>query len=90
MKRIRCDIGAGSRNLRRLSAQEKSKGAEMTGMLCSSKCAKQDSGKSACDASCKGQGGDVVFVEDHSSGTHRWPAGLCSAPIWRSAAISRQ
>jgi hypothetical protein len=52
-----------------LSAQEKSKGAEMTGMLCSAKCVKQDAGKSACDASCKEQGGDVVFVDDQGRAT---------------------
>lgn len=41
----------------------------MTGVLCSSKCVKQETGKSACDASCKDQGGDVVFIDDQGKAT---------------------
>jgi hypothetical protein len=51
------------------SAQNKSKGTEMTGWICDSKCVKQDAGKAACDASCTTTGGYAVFVDDQGKVT---------------------
>ena len=52
-----------------MSAQDKSKGTEMTGTICDQKCVKQDAGKAACDASCTEKGGDAVFVDDQGKAT---------------------
>ena len=52
-----------------MSAQDKSKGTEMTGMICDQKCVKQDAGKSACDASCTEKSGDAAFVDDEGKAT---------------------
>jgi hypothetical protein len=40
------------------------KGTEMTGMLCDSKCVKQDAAKASCDLSCTEKSGDVSFIDD--------------------------
>jgi hypothetical protein len=45
------------------------KGTEMTGVLCDSKCVKQDAGKAACDSTCSEKGKDVVFVDDEGKAT---------------------
>ncbi|HET8888699.1 MAG TPA: hypothetical protein VFQ41_07330 [Candidatus Angelobacter sp.] len=52
-----------------MSAQDKSKGAEMTGTICDQKCVKQDAGKSACDNSCTEKSGVAVFVDDQGKAT---------------------
>jgi len=52
-----------------MSAQDKSKGTEMTGTICDQKCVKQDAGKAACDASCTEKSGDAVFVDDQGKAT---------------------
>lgn len=52
-----------------MSAQDKSKGTEMTGTICDQKCVKQDAGKSACDTSCTEKSGDAVFVDDQGKAT---------------------
>jgi hypothetical protein len=52
-----------------VSAQDKSKGTEMTGMICDQKCVKQDAGKAACDASCTEKSGEAVFVDDEGKAT---------------------
>ena len=52
-----------------MSAQEKSKGTEMTGTICDQKCVKQDAGKAACDSSCTEKSGDAVFVDDQGKAT---------------------
>jgi hypothetical protein len=45
------------------------KGTEMTGVLCSAKCVKQDAGKAACDTNCSEKSADVVFVDDEGKAT---------------------
>jgi hypothetical protein len=45
-------------------AKDKAAGMEMTGVVCHSKCVKQDAEKSSCDANCKEKSGDVVFIDD--------------------------
>jgi hypothetical protein len=52
-----------------MSAQDKSKGTEMTGTICDQKCVKQDAGKAACDSSCTEKSGDAVFVDDQGKAT---------------------
>lgn len=52
-----------------MSAQDKSKGTEMTGTICDQKCVKQDAGKAACDTSCTEKSGDAVFVDDQGKAT---------------------
>jgi hypothetical protein len=52
-----------------MSAQEKSKGTEMTGTICDQKCVKQDAGKAACDTSCTENSGNAVFVDDLGKAT---------------------
>lgn len=47
-----------------LFAQESSKGHEMTGTICNSKCVVQQSGAPTCDRSCTDTSGDCVFVGD--------------------------
>lgn len=49
-----------------MSAEEKDKaaGMEMTGVVCNSKCVKQDADKASCDANCNNKGGEVVFIDD--------------------------
>jgi hypothetical protein len=49
--------------------QDKSKGSEMTGWICSSKCVKQNAGVAACDANCTDKSGDAVFVDDQGKVT---------------------
>ena len=52
-----------------VSAQDKSKGIEMTGVICDQKCVKQDAAKSACDASCTDKSGVALFVDDEGKAT---------------------
>jgi hypothetical protein len=52
-----------------MSAQDKSKGTEMTGTICDQKCVKQDAGKATCDSSCTEKSGDAVFVDDQGKAT---------------------
>ncbi len=52
-----------------LSAQNKGKGTEMTGWICTSKCVKQVDGKATCDPNCKEKGGEAVFVDDQGKVT---------------------
>ena len=52
-----------------MSAQDNSKGTEMTGTICDQKCVKQDAGKAACDTSCTEKSGDAVFVDDQGKAT---------------------
>jgi hypothetical protein len=51
------------------SKSTESKGTEMVGYLCDSKCVKQDAGKSVCDTSCSEKGNDCVFVDDEGKVT---------------------
>jgi hypothetical protein len=52
-----------------LFPQDKAKGTEMTGVLCNSKCVKQDAGKAVCDSTCSEKSKDVVFVDDQGKAT---------------------
>ena len=61
-----------------LSAQDTSKGGtdqgamkgtEMTGMLCDSKCVKQDAAKASCDLSCTEKSGEATFIDDDGKAT---------------------
>lgn len=45
-------------------AQDAGKATPMTGMLCNSKCVKQDSGQAACDQKCAEKKGDIVLIDD--------------------------
>ena len=47
-----------------LSAQDKSKASEMTGMVCDQSCVQQDGDKATCDTSCKKHSGQAVFLDD--------------------------
>lgn len=47
-----------------VSAGDKSKGTEMTGMLCDQKCVKADAEKAACDLTCTEHSGNAVFLDD--------------------------
>lgn len=46
------------------TGQSQSKGQEMTGWICNSKCVSHAAAKAACDETCTDTSGDVVFVED--------------------------
>lgn len=46
------------------TGQSQSKGHEMTGWICNSKCVTHTAAKAACDETCTDTSGDVVFVED--------------------------
>jgi hypothetical protein len=45
------------------------KGTEMTGMLCDSKCVKQDAAKASCDLSCTEKSGEATFIDDDGKAT---------------------
>lgn len=45
-------------------AQDKTKGTEMTGWVCNSKCVTQNADKASCDQNCTDKSGDAVFVDD--------------------------
>lgn len=47
-----------------VSAQDKSKASEMTGMVCDQSCVQQDGDKATCDTSCKKHSGEAVFLDD--------------------------
>ena|ERR1700756_4626198 len=47
-----------------VSAQDKSKTLEMTGMVCDQSCVQQDGDKATCDTSCKKHSGEAVFLDD--------------------------
>jgi hypothetical protein len=69
MKRMAALLALALGTTMLLSAQDKSKGTEMTGMICDQKCVKQEAGKAACDASCTEKSGDAVFVDDEGKAT---------------------
>src|SRR5690349_10770960 len=69
MKRMAALLALALGTAMLMSAQDKSKGTEMTGMICDQKCVKQDAGKSACDASCSEKSGIAVFVDDEGKAT---------------------
>jgi len=62
-----------------LSAQDTSKGGtdqaaatqgtEMTGMLCDTKCVKQDGDKASCNSDCSRNSGEVTFIDDEGKAT---------------------
>ena len=45
------------------------KGTEMTGMLCDSKCVKQDAAKASCDLNCTEKSGQATFIDDEGKAT---------------------
>jgi hypothetical protein len=69
MKRMAALLALALGTAMLMSAQDKSKGTEMTGMICDQKCVKQDAGKSACDAGCTEKSGNAVFVDDEGKAT---------------------
>jgi len=45
-------------------AEDATKGAEMTGWLCNSKCVTRSASQAACDQNCVDKSGDTVLVDD--------------------------
>ena len=45
------------------------KGTEMTGMLCDTKCVKQDGDKASCNPDCTRNSGEVTFIDDDGKAT---------------------
>lgn len=70
-----------------LSAQEKSKGTEMTGTFCDQKCVTQDAGKAACDLSCTEQSGEAVFVDDQGKATKVANPEMCKGKMGKKVKI---
>jgi hypothetical protein len=64
MKRLAALLALILGSLISASAQDQSKTMEMTGMVCDEKCVTHDSGRAACDASCKAHSGQAVFLDD--------------------------
>jgi hypothetical protein len=58
------DTGKGS-----MDQAASTKGTEMTGMLCDSKCVKQDAGKASCDLNCSEKSGEATFIDDGGKAT---------------------
>jgi len=79
MKRMAALLALALGTAMLMSAQDKSKGTEMTGMICDQKCVKQDAGKAACDASCTEKSGDAVFVDANTFVYHFAPDPLLGA-----------
>jgi hypothetical protein len=52
-----------------LYAQQTTKGHEMMGTICDSKCVTQSAGQSSCDLNCTQKGGDAVFIQDNGKVT---------------------
>jgi hypothetical protein len=64
MKRIAWLLIAALLSAVSLYADDTGKMTEMSGMLCSSKCVKQDASHASCDLNCADKTGDVVLVDD--------------------------
>src|SRR5579863_3319534 len=47
-----------------MCAEDATKGAEMTGWLCNSKCVARTATQAACDQNCVDKTGDAVVVDD--------------------------
>jgi hypothetical protein len=50
-------------------AQQTTKGVDMSGTICDSKCVTHSGGQSACDSNCTQTGGGPVFIEDNGKVT---------------------
>ncbi len=70
-----------------MSAQDQSKGIEMTGILCDQKCVKQDAGKATCDLSCREKSGQVVFVDDGGKATKVANPEICKGKMGKKVKI---
>jgi hypothetical protein len=70
-----------------MSAQDTSKGIEMTGTICDQKCVKQDAGKAACDLSCTEKNGDRIFVDDQGKATKVANPEICEGKMGKKVKI---
>jgi hypothetical protein len=70
-----------------MSAEDKSKGTEMTGVICDQKCVKQDEGKAACDLSCSETGGGAIFVDDQGKATKVANPAICEGKMGKKVKI---
>ena len=70
-----------------MSAQDQSKGTEMTGTICDQKCVKQDAGKAACDLSCTETSGEAVFVDDEGKATKVANPEVCKGKMGKKVKI---
>jgi hypothetical protein len=87
MKRIAALLTLALGTTMFVSAQDKSKGTEMTGMICDQKCVKQDAGKAACDLSCTEKSGDAVFVDDEGKATKVANPAICEGKMGKKVKI---
>jgi hypothetical protein len=70
-----------------MSAEDKSKGNEMTGTICDQKCVRQDAGKAACDLSCTETGGDAIFVDDQGKATKVANPAICEGKVGKKVKV---
>jgi hypothetical protein len=70
-----------------MSAQDQSKGTEMTGTLCDQQCVKQDAGRAACDLACTEKSGQAVFVDDEGKATKVANPEICKGKMGKRVKI---
>jgi len=71
-----------------LSAGEKSKPSQMSGIICDQKCVKQDaSGKSACDSSCTEQSGEAVLVDNEGKAWKVTNPDICKGHMGKKVKV---
>jgi hypothetical protein len=71
-----------------VSAEDKSKGTEMTGTICDQKCVKQDAGKASCDLSCTEQSGNAMFLDDQGKAWNVTNPSVCKGKMGKKVKVN--
>jgi hypothetical protein len=87
MKRMAALLAVALITTMSVSARDKGKGTEMTGVICDQKCVKQDEGKAACDLSCSETGGGAIFVDDQGNATKVANPAICEGKMGKKVKI---
>jgi hypothetical protein len=87
MKRMAALLALALGTTMSMSAQDKTKGTEMTGVICDQKCVKQDAGKAACDLSCTENSGDRIFVDDQGKATKVANPEICEGKMGKKVKV---
>ncbi|HKT52330.1 MAG TPA: hypothetical protein VJV96_18660 [Candidatus Angelobacter sp.] len=80
-------LGCSALTMAQEEGKAQGKGTEMSGVLCSAKCVKQDAGKAACDSGCTANGHEVVFIDDEGKVTKVANPGMAKGKMGKKVKV---